>query len=168
MAAVKADRAKTLDMIKKGEGEFMDRDLYVFCARSSDAKTLPLATLAAQVYFLALGTRTLKESTGKDLARNSATRRRSRKVKSPKSAICLRGRSGQKPATESKLRDQRSAIWAAASAITSESFQNHDFWGAVLQRLCLASPTPNLAHPRRGAAHRCQHRQAAAELLRQR
>jgi hypothetical protein len=37
VAALKADKAKTLDMINKGEGGFLDRDLYVFCA--------PLATL---------------------------------------------------------------------------------------------------------------------------
>ena len=30
-AAVKADEAKALDMFNKGEGGFLDRDLYVFC-----------------------------------------------------------------------------------------------------------------------------------------
>jgi hypothetical protein len=32
VAAVKADKAKALDMFTKGEGGFLDRDLYVFCA----------------------------------------------------------------------------------------------------------------------------------------
>jgi hypothetical protein len=32
VAAVKADKAKALDMFNKGEGGFLDRDLYVFCA----------------------------------------------------------------------------------------------------------------------------------------
>ena len=29
--AMKADKANTLDTINKGEGGFLDRDLYVFC-----------------------------------------------------------------------------------------------------------------------------------------
>src|SRR6478736_5292399 len=36
VAAVKADKAKALDMFNKGEGGFRDRDLYVFCANVSD------------------------------------------------------------------------------------------------------------------------------------
>jgi hypothetical protein len=35
VAAVKADKAKALDMFNKGEGGFLDRDLYVFCANVS-------------------------------------------------------------------------------------------------------------------------------------
>jgi hypothetical protein len=31
IAAIKADKAKALDMFNKGEGGFRDRDLYVFC-----------------------------------------------------------------------------------------------------------------------------------------
>ncbi len=36
VAAVKEDKAKTLDMFTKGEGGFKDRDLYVWCANASD------------------------------------------------------------------------------------------------------------------------------------
>src|SRR6476469_5294752 len=36
VAAVKDDKAKSLDMFKKGEGGFKDRDLYVWCANASD------------------------------------------------------------------------------------------------------------------------------------
>src|SRR3974377_2580730 len=36
IAAVKADKAKALDMFNKGEGGFKDRDLYVYCANASD------------------------------------------------------------------------------------------------------------------------------------
>jgi hypothetical protein len=36
VAAVKADKAKALDMFNKGEGGFLDRDLYPFCANISD------------------------------------------------------------------------------------------------------------------------------------
>jgi hypothetical protein len=38
VAAVKADKAKALEMFNKGEGGFKDRDLYVFCANAADGK----------------------------------------------------------------------------------------------------------------------------------
>ena len=38
VAAVKADKTKALDMFNKGEGGFLDRDLYVFCSNVSDGK----------------------------------------------------------------------------------------------------------------------------------
>ena len=40
VAAVKADKAKALDMFNKGEGGFLDRDLYVFCNNVGDGKTV--------------------------------------------------------------------------------------------------------------------------------
>jgi hypothetical protein len=42
-AAVKADKAKALDMFAKGEGGFKDRDLYPFCFNISDGKINPYA-----------------------------------------------------------------------------------------------------------------------------
>src|SRR5579862_5854096 len=45
VAAVKADQAVALEMFNKGDGGFRDRDLYPFCFRISDGKTL--ATPAA-------------------------------------------------------------------------------------------------------------------------
>ena len=36
VAAVKADKAKALEMFQKGESGFKDRDLYVWCANASD------------------------------------------------------------------------------------------------------------------------------------
>ena len=42
VAAVKADKAKALDMFNKGEGGFLDRDLYVFCTNLSDAKLVAI------------------------------------------------------------------------------------------------------------------------------
>jgi len=61
VAAVKADKAKAIDMFIKGEGGFKDRDLYPFCANISDGKVL--ATQAKTL----IGTdgRTLKDKTGK-------------------------------------------------------------------------------------------------------
>jgi hypothetical protein len=40
VVAVKADKAKTLDTINKGEGGFLDRDLYVFCFNIGDGKAV--------------------------------------------------------------------------------------------------------------------------------
>ena len=37
--AVKADKAKALDMFNTGKGGFKDRDLYVFCSNASDGIT---------------------------------------------------------------------------------------------------------------------------------
>src|SRR5919106_455958 len=36
VAAVKEDKAKALEMFNNGEGGFKDRDLYVWCANTSD------------------------------------------------------------------------------------------------------------------------------------
>ena len=36
VVAVKANKAKALEMFNKGDGGFRDRDLYVFCANASD------------------------------------------------------------------------------------------------------------------------------------
>src|SRR5438132_2520776 len=61
VAAVKADQAIALAMFIKGEGGFKDRDLYPFCFRIADGKTLasPVAVPAGT------DVRTLKDSTGK-------------------------------------------------------------------------------------------------------
>ena len=39
-AAVKSDKTKTLDLINKGEGGYLDRDLYPFCFDLGDGKIL--------------------------------------------------------------------------------------------------------------------------------
>jgi hypothetical protein len=59
-AAVKADQAVAIAMFLKGEGGFLDRDLYPFCFRIADGKTLasPKAVLAGT------DVRTLKDYTG--------------------------------------------------------------------------------------------------------
>jgi hypothetical protein len=48
VAAVKADQAVAMAMFIKGEGGFRDRELYPFCFRIADGKTLasPKAVLA--------------------------------------------------------------------------------------------------------------------------
>jgi hypothetical protein len=61
VAAVKADKAKALDMVNKGEGGFLDRDLYPFCFNVSDGKHL--ATQAKQL--VGQDIRILKDPNGK-------------------------------------------------------------------------------------------------------
>ena len=60
VAAVKADQAVAIAMFIKGEGGFLDRDLYPFCFRIADGKSL------ASPKALAAGTdvRTLRDSNG--------------------------------------------------------------------------------------------------------
>ena len=60
IAAVKADKAKALEMFNKGEGGFKDRDLYVFCANNSDGKLI--ANINPQL--VGVDGRTLKDSAG--------------------------------------------------------------------------------------------------------
>jgi len=63
-AAVKSDKTKTLDLINKGEGGFLDRDLYPFCFDLSDGKILAVASNNAK-QFLGTDIRALKDGTGK-------------------------------------------------------------------------------------------------------
>jgi Single Cache domain 2 len=60
VAAVKADQAVAVAMFIKGEGGFLDRELYPFCFRIADGKTLatPKAVPAG------IDVRTLKDATG--------------------------------------------------------------------------------------------------------
>ena len=61
VAALKADKAKALGIFNKGEGGFLDRDLYPFCFNVSDGKHL--ATQAKQL--VGQDIRDLKDPTGK-------------------------------------------------------------------------------------------------------
>ena len=65
IAAVKADEAKALAMVDKGEGGFRDRDLYVFCVNASDGT------------LVATGNPNLREALGVDVraAQNSTGKR---------------------------------------------------------------------------------------------
>jgi hypothetical protein len=64
VAAVKADKAKALDMFNKGEGGFKDRDLYPFCANTSDGKVLAVGNPQAK-QLIGTDGRVLKDATGK-------------------------------------------------------------------------------------------------------
>jgi hypothetical protein len=64
VAAVKADKAKALDMFNKGEGGFLDRDLYPFCASVSDGVLLAVANPNAKQN-LGKDVRGLMDATGK-------------------------------------------------------------------------------------------------------
>ena len=64
VAAVKADKTKALDMFNKGEGGFLDRDLYPFCGNASDGTVLAVANPAAKPN-IGKDVRILKDATGK-------------------------------------------------------------------------------------------------------
>src|SRR6516162_1250538 len=64
VAAVKADKAKALDMFNKGEGGFLDRDLYPFCVNISDGVLLAVANPNGKQN-LGKDVRGLKDATGK-------------------------------------------------------------------------------------------------------
>jgi hypothetical protein len=64
VAAVKEDKSKALDMFNKGEGGFLDRDLYVFCANVSDGKAVATGNpLRKQT--IGRDVRTFKDANGK-------------------------------------------------------------------------------------------------------
>jgi hypothetical protein len=64
VAAVKADKTKALDMFAKGDGGFLDRDLYPFCFNISDGKVFPFANPNAKQLF-GQDERTVKDANGK-------------------------------------------------------------------------------------------------------
>jgi len=64
VAAVKADKAKAIDMFNKGEGGFLDRDLYVFCSNVDDGISVAVGNPNAK-QLLGTDGRTLKDATGK-------------------------------------------------------------------------------------------------------
>ena len=92
VAAVKSDQALALGMFNRGEGGFKDRDLYPFCFRIGDGKQLGSQAATPT----GIDVRTLKDPLAICLAiclaRNSTQRRRSQKVKSPRSATCFQSR----------------------------------------------------------------------------
>jgi hypothetical protein len=62
VTAVKADKAKALEMFNKGEGGFKDRDLQPFCFNVSDGKI----TAATVPNLLGTDIRALKDKNGKE------------------------------------------------------------------------------------------------------
>jgi signal transduction histidine kinase len=67
VAAIKADKAKTLDQINKGENGFLAGDIYPFCFNLSDGINVALGnTNPAARGVVGKDVRTLKDSTGAD------------------------------------------------------------------------------------------------------
>ena len=64
VAAVKEDKTKALDMFNKGEGGFLDRDLYVFCDNVSDGITVAMGN-PNDKQLIGQDGRARKDSTGK-------------------------------------------------------------------------------------------------------
>jgi Single Cache domain 2 len=64
VAAVKADKTKALDMFNKGEGGFLDRDLYPVCFNAGDGKVVAIGN-PNRKGDIGQDERTIKDSTGK-------------------------------------------------------------------------------------------------------
>ena len=64
IAAVKEDKTKALDMFNKGEGGFLDRDLYPFCFNKSDGKILADSNPYSK-QFIGKDVRSLTDAKGK-------------------------------------------------------------------------------------------------------
>jgi signal transduction histidine kinase len=64
VAAVKADKAKALDQINKGEGGFLMGDIYPFCFNLSDGINVAVASPNSK-QVLGKDVRTIKDPTGK-------------------------------------------------------------------------------------------------------
>ena len=63
---MKADKAKALDTINKGEGGFLDRDLYVFCFNAGDGKVVATGSISpAAKKAIGQDIKTLKDAAGK-------------------------------------------------------------------------------------------------------
>jgi hypothetical protein len=60
----KGRQGKTLDLINKGEGGFLDRDLYLFCANVGDGKVVAIGNPNAK-QLIGVDTRTQKDANGK-------------------------------------------------------------------------------------------------------
>lgn len=65
VAAVKADKAKAIEMFNNGEGGFRDRDLYVFCEKVSDGTIVAVGNPNAK-QLIGQDGRSLKDATGKN------------------------------------------------------------------------------------------------------
>jgi hypothetical protein len=63
IAAVKADKAKALDMFNKGEGGFLDGDLYVTCISIPDDKFVAIGNPNGK-YLLGKNTKAFKDIDG--------------------------------------------------------------------------------------------------------
>jgi hypothetical protein len=64
VAAVKTDKTKALDMFNKGEGGFLDRDLYPFCFNAGDGKVVAIGN-PNRKQDIGQDERTIKDSNGK-------------------------------------------------------------------------------------------------------
>lgn len=64
IAALKVDKAKTLEQINDGQGGFLDRDLYVFCGNVDDGKLVAVGNPNVK-RLLGTDARTIKDANGK-------------------------------------------------------------------------------------------------------
>ena len=128
VAAVKADKAKALDMFNKGEGGFLDRDLYVFCGNVSDGKNVALGNPNAK-QLIGVDARTLKDATGKPFgAELYAAYQKPEGEITEVNYVFPRPGADKTPVAKVSL-VTRSTIWAAASDIASKAGRAYDHIG---------------------------------------
>jgi len=116
VAAMKADKAKAIDMFVKGEGGFLVGDLYPFCFQTSDGKIL--ATQAKQ--FIGTDVRNLKDGSGKPFGMDLYAA--AKRVKSPSQLHVSETGHRQDAGSEGKLRDGgwRSRLWCRLLQVDRE------------------------------------------------
>jgi hypothetical protein len=118
VAAVKADKAKALDMFNKGEGGFLDRDLYVFCI-DSVGKEVAIGNPNTRKN-LGNNIRAAKDSTGKAFGLEIYAAAQKAEGQVTEVPMCGQGREPtRRPRRKSPSSRERTMIWAAASATTS-------------------------------------------------
>ena len=153
VAAVKADKTKALDMFNKGEGGFLDRDLYVFCNNTTDGTIVALGNPNAKK-LLGTDVRNLKDSNGKAYGQEIFAAGQKPEGQTLKSAAtCF-----QDHATQSRLpRTASSRKWAictAALAIISRPRQkaaSADFSPPAPERAIVSARLPATPSSRAGA-----------------
>ena len=119
VVAVKADKAKTLDTINKGEGGFLDRDLYVFCFNIGDGKAVANgSTNPAARKTIGVDVRTLKDATGKVFGQDLYDAAKEGQI-TEVSYMFPKPGADMTPVAKISL-VTRSAIWAVASVTTNK------------------------------------------------
>ena len=161
VAAVKADKAKALDTINKGEGGFLDRDLYVFCFNSGDGNIVATGSsnpTARKV--LGQDVRTLKDATGKMYGADLYAAAKEGQITE---VTYMFPKPGADSTPVAKVSFVTKVGDVAALATTSRSFPTHDS-GALYFSAPITSTNRITCLHSGGAARRRQHRQGTGAV----
>ncbi|MGC2080870.1 MAG: hypothetical protein WA728_33615 [Xanthobacteraceae bacterium] len=134
VAAIKADKAKTLDQINKGENGFLVGDLYPFCFNLSDGLLVAVGNPNVKG-LLGKDARTFKDPTGDVYAQGSMTRQK--RARSMRSATILPRPALTRGGCRRRASLPRSPAWDAASVTTSSPTKPTVIWAPNCR-----TPTP--------------------------